>query len=159
MSDFIVEPQHTCSGKRHLFEILVRNGYFLPTLRSSIINFDYLAGVRQGTITVPRYHELKFRACFQPPHKQLLIDELLKVTWERGLEIGFDSGSKAVPNKEWLLFCLSTYAPNHPIFNRAYVPPKRIRVERVEEKLNNDDGLFTGLDHIQSRYDKLRGKN
>ena len=80
MNDLVVEAKHTCSGKKHFFEVLSRNGYYLPSLRSGIINFDYLAGVRSGAITVPRYHELRFRACFTPPSKQVLAEELLKVT-------------------------------------------------------------------------------
>ena len=53
---------------------------------------------------------------------------------------------------------LSTFAPDHAFFHKAYVAPRRKR-EKDKDKLDNEDGFFTGLDHIQNKYEMKRGKN
>ena len=53
---------------------------------------------------------------------------------------------------------MSTFAPNHPFFAKAYVAPRKKR-EKDKDKLDNADGFFTGLDHIQDKYEHKRGKN
>ena len=54
--------------------------------------------------------------------------------------------SKRCPNKTWLIYVLSTLKPDHLIFRKDYLPPPRkMKMSRLENKLDNSDGFFTGL--------------
>jgi hypothetical protein len=59
-----------------LYEVTFRNGWLLPDLHSSIITEKYLQGVIDGTIYCLRAEELKFRQCYAPPTKAVLIEKL-----------------------------------------------------------------------------------
>jgi hypothetical protein len=51
----------------------VRNGYFLPKFKSSIITEDYIQNVISGNLTCPRYSEVRLLPCPIPPDKETLI--------------------------------------------------------------------------------------
>ena len=153
--------EHNIMSRRHLYEILVRNSYFLPKFKSGLVNYDWLLAVRQGVVYCPKYSEIRIRQCFDPPTKEVLVKELLRIVRAKRppLNIGIASETKGgLPDKGWVLFLISTFEPNHAFFAKTYTAPTRKR-EKDKSKLNNDDGLFTGLDHIQNKYEQRRGKN
>ena len=129
---------------------IVRNGFFLPKFKSPIVNYTWLCAIRHGDVKCPKYEEIKIRPCIDPPSKELVVKELLKICRARNppIELGIATEtSPGLPDKSWALFILSTFAPNHPFFAREYCAPKRKRAAE-NSKLNNDDGFFNGLDHI-----------
>jgi hypothetical protein len=141
--------------------LLIRNLFYLPQFKSSLCNYDYLCGVKEGKIFCPKTTELRIRVCFTPPTKQVVIAAIMKLARAQNppLNMGFDEASKATPDKSWSLWILSTLNPDHPFFAKGYVAPRKPKKLKVGASLNNDDGFFSGLEGIQSRYDMKRGGN
>ena len=77
----------------------------------------------------------------------MLVEEIMKVAKSRDppLNLGFDQGSKSLPDKLWCLYMLSTLEPTHKFFAKDYRPPPRVRNSAITKSLNNDDGFFDGL--------------
>ena len=71
----------------------------------------------------PKRSELVEKFCARPPPKELLIHEINNILNRNGNKLG--DTSKYMPDKEFLLFSLSTLNPDHDIFKRSYVPPPR----------------------------------
>lgn len=114
------------SNVAHYYEVMQRNGYYLPKLKSGIVTFDYLNEVRNKVFFCPKYEQLKLRACPRPPAKELLVEYVLHECGRRNLVPGFNKDDKkAKPNKEWLVAVLSTLNTDHPIFGREYLPPHK----------------------------------
>ena len=65
-------------SKSHLYECIQRNGWYLPSLTSTLVTVKYMISIKDGEIWCPRYEYLKMRPCPRPPLKSLLIEELLK---------------------------------------------------------------------------------
>jgi hypothetical protein len=61
--------QKVLASKKELYEAAVRNGYFLPKLKSSIITEDYINMVISGQLLCPKYSEIRLRPCPMPPDK------------------------------------------------------------------------------------------
>jgi len=57
------------ASKGEIYEAAVRNGYFLPKFKSSIITEDCIKLVISGKILCPKYSEIKLRPCPLPPDK------------------------------------------------------------------------------------------
>jgi hypothetical protein len=70
MSQFSVQDvQMVLASKKELYEAAVRNGYFLPKLKSSIITEDYINMVISVQLVCPKYSEVRLRPCPMPPDK------------------------------------------------------------------------------------------
>ena len=52
-----------------LYEIGLRNQYFLPAAKSSFCTVDYLVKVKNGSLFCPHYGEIRLKACPTPPTK------------------------------------------------------------------------------------------
>jgi hypothetical protein len=52
-----------------LYEAVLRNGYFLPKLKSSAVNEPMLFNVLQGHYWCPQYADIKLKACVKPPYR------------------------------------------------------------------------------------------
>jgi hypothetical protein len=90
------QQQYTILSRKHLFELCIRNGFYLPQLKSSLCNYDYLCGVKEGKIFCPKSCDLRIRICFTPPTKQAIIIEIVKLarSHNQPLNLGFDEASK-----------------------------------------------------------------
>ena len=60
--------------KDTLYEIGLRNQYFLPASKSSFCTVDYLVKVKDGLVFCPRYPEIRLKACPTPPTKYELLE-------------------------------------------------------------------------------------
>ena len=138
----------------HFYDMMLRNGYYLPNLKSGFVTFDYLNKVRLGHVFCPKYATLKLRACPKPPEKKDIIFSLLEEAVKINEVIGFDLESKVQPNKDWLLATLSTLNADHPYFHREYEAPRKVKQVKASLFINNDDEFFSGLAHIGKRYKK-----
>lgn len=50
-----------CKGD--LYEALIRNGYFLPSKKSSISRETYLIGIMTGKVYCPKMGDIKLKGC------------------------------------------------------------------------------------------------
>jgi hypothetical protein len=51
----------------------VRNGYYLPKLKSSILSEEYIEDVIHKRVLCPMYDEVRLKPCPAPPDKETLI--------------------------------------------------------------------------------------
>ena len=116
--------QRAIAGKAELYEAAIRNGYYLPKMKSSIITEQYITDVVCGKLFCPRYEEVRLKPCPRPPDKETLLKHVQNAANNRGKPTGIDE--KHTPNKSWLLKFLSTYMPGLDIFKKSYVAPPRI---------------------------------
>ena len=86
----IEEAKSTVKTKEQTFNAMVRNRWFLPKLKSSIVTQDYIKGVREGKLWCPKYDHLKPLPCPDPPSKEILMEEVVKFTAEKELDIVAD---------------------------------------------------------------------
>ena len=63
--------------KEDRYEANVRNGLYMWHYNSSINTVKNIQEVKEGTIYVPKYEEVKLRPCPKPPLKHLVIKEVL----------------------------------------------------------------------------------
>lgn len=54
-------------SKEHFYECLVRYGYHMPALKSSIVTMKYMERVKQGKVYCPLTRDIRLKACPRPP--------------------------------------------------------------------------------------------
>jgi len=96
-------------NKADLYEAALRNGYFLPKFKSSIITEDYIYGVLTGNVLCPKYRDIKLLPCPRPPDKDSLINYATKAMSKHSKPMGIDSSH--TPDANWLLALISTFDP------------------------------------------------
>jgi hypothetical protein len=97
----IEQAKELVKTRDHLYKAMLRNGWYLPSLKSSIITQDYMNDVREGKFWCPKYKDLKTLPCPDPPGKEFLLDEVVKITTEKNLDIGAHLAK--VPDRNWLI--------------------------------------------------------
>ena len=117
-------------SKADLYEAALRNGYFLPKIKCSIITEEYMYGILTGTVLCPKYKDIKLLPCPKPPDKETLILYAQDATADQTKSLGIDGTH--TPDKSWLLAIISTYNPGCEIFRKSYLPAPR--VEKIEDK-------------------------
>lgn len=60
-------------NKSELYEAAVRNEYFLPKFKCSIITEEYLNAVLRSEISCAKYRDIRLKPCPVPPSKETLI--------------------------------------------------------------------------------------
>ena len=101
-------------NRKDMYEACVRNGFYLPKIKSNMITEDYIRNVMQGKAFCTRFKNIKMLPCPRPPNKELLLlkFQTLVATMEWAMT-GIDE--KHHPDKRWLLDVLSTYSPGDDI--------------------------------------------
>ena len=119
-------------NKSDLYEACLRNDWYLPKYKSSMVTEAYLKNVMIGKTWCPRYSELKPKPCPRPPYKQILIDKFLAAAIDKGYQsIGMDEDH--LPDKRWLLDVLAKLTPDDEIFRKNYLPPpKKSKLSEIE---------------------------
>ena len=123
-----------------LYEMMLRNQFYLPSKKCAFVTTEYLIAVKDLKIKVPRYLEVKMRACPVPPKKASLKKILEEIENLHGFNFGIPTDGP-YPNTAWMINIISTYNPNHEIFRKDYKPQER-KPDRV---LNNEGNFFGGL--------------
>ena len=93
---------------------MIRNGFYLPSIKSTIVTVDYMQNVRYKVIWCLMYGEIKLLPCPNPPNKFELISEFEKLAKAIGAKTGITD--LKVPDKGWLLAAIGTLKPDHAIF-------------------------------------------
>ena len=111
-------------GKADLYEAAIRNGWYLPKYKATIITEHYLQSIIFGKMYCPLYKDIRLVPCPRPPDKDTLLRDFKKVTADQKLSTGIDENH--VPDKQWLLAVLGTKNPKLPYFQKGYVPPAKV---------------------------------
>jgi hypothetical protein len=60
-------------NRRDLYEAVVRNGYYLPRFKTTMITEVYMRNVITGKAFCPKYEQIKLHLCPRPPGKDVLL--------------------------------------------------------------------------------------
>ena len=117
----VEEIQAVVGSKEEFWCCLVKNGWYLPKYKSTIIKIEYLMQVLDGTLWVPMFEEVRLRPCPLKPPKTLLMKELLQEATQQEKTLGLIEG-KFEADAGWLLNVLSTLKPSHRFFQKSFYP-------------------------------------
>ena len=63
------EVKGIIGSKADLYDAAIRNGWYLPKFKSSIITEQYITDVITGKVFCPRFEEIRLAPCPKPPEK------------------------------------------------------------------------------------------
>ena len=136
-------------SKADLYEALVRNGYYLPKLKSSMVSEHYLVNVMDKTYWCPRAEDIRVRMCPRQPHKDVLIEKFRKLMRDNDLKHGMQA--EKLPDKDWLIAVIATLNPEDEIFKKDYLPPARKNAIEEQKTIRVPNGFFEGLPDSKSK--------
>lgn len=145
--------------RRSLYEGLVRNQLYCPSLKDSIMTIDFMKGaIGHQKYWLPRTAEIKLLNCCDPPSKQEIAVVLCEVMVNHPIEDAVEPFAssfirtaqevrKKPPSKTWMLAVLSTMSPDHQFFKKDFIKPKVVFQGQIvqEAAVFNPDGFFDGL--------------
>ena len=105
-----------------LYDMAVRNGYFMPKQTCSAVNELMLFNILQGKYWCPKTEDIRMKSIVKAPLKEVILSKLMQVCIDRNLNIAWIDDAHS-PNKEWLVHVIATLDPTNEIFKKDYVPP------------------------------------
>jgi len=136
------------------YDAMLRNRWYLPSIKSSLVNATYLESVRKGDIWCPKYEEIKALPCPLPPSKSILLGFLKKECEKRHREMGIDENHS--PDKKWIIDLIATMLPDCEIFSKDYLPPAP-DIPREDKVIDNGDKFFDSLPILTNKKSR-RGR-
>jgi len=98
----------------------------------------------------PKYTELRPLPCPDPPNKEVLMTEVVRLTADKGFDMG--ASEFKVPDRDWLLHVIAIFDKDHEIFKKEYLPPAPLP-KKEELVIDNNDSFFTGLPYLTKKKD------
>jgi hypothetical protein len=132
----------------------VRNGWYLPKYKSSIITELYLTNVITCKVYCPKYEDIKLVPCPKPPEKDVLLKDFTKLMQSEKKSADIDDAH--MPDNGWLLAILGTYNPRLPYFKKGYVPPSKATLVQAQAKVELPENFLEGL---PSSRRKVKARN
>ena len=71
-SHSLEDVKRIIGNKADLYEAAVRNGWYMPKFKSTIITEDYITRFITGRVYCPKYCDIKLMPCPKPPEKEVL---------------------------------------------------------------------------------------
>lgn len=144
-------------GLDDLYNMALRNGYYLPKRKSSAVNEVMLFNVLHGHYWCPKFNEIRLLSCPKPPLKEVLFGKITALSVQKNLNIAWID-VQHLPDKEWMVAVLATLDPSDEIFRKDYVaPPIRKRLRDIETIVLPNE-LFEGLPKSTSKVKARRLK-
>ena len=130
------ESAKLVAEKKDYYNALERNGYHLPTYKSTLVTRDFLIAVRGGQIYCPKYVDLKIRASVNPPPAKIVHEELRNLLNHGAPQMDAETAAPYLAlmlllhtknaDRPWMLSVISTLTNgDHFFFAKDYVAPKR----------------------------------
>lgn len=63
-------------GVEDLYDMALRNGFYLPALSSTSVNEIMLYNILQGQYWCPKFKDIRLLSCVKPPTKEVLLGKL-----------------------------------------------------------------------------------
>ena len=64
----------------HLYKSFLKNGFFLPiNIKNPFVSMKMLKEMYLGKCHCPRYTDMKFLPCSDPPSAEILRDEMVRI--------------------------------------------------------------------------------
>ena len=133
-----------------LYNMGIRNGFYLPKQSSSAVNELMLTNVLKKNYWCPMTKDIRLKSIVKAPLKEVILVKLCQICVARKLNIAWiDDAHK--PNKEWLVNVIATLDPENEIFDKNYVaPPIKTRLRDIETIVLPTE-LFEGLPKSTSK--------
>ena len=108
-----------------LHELMTRQDYLLPALKSRWITLQRLLDVRDGKIWCLKQSVTVTRVCTRPPCCRVLAEKLNDYLAKSNLPpSGINIEKEKFPDRQWLVLAVATLSKGtDEIFARDYVPP------------------------------------
>lgn len=74
---------------RDLYNVALRNGYYLPKQSSSAVNEIMLYQVLQGVYWCPKFKDMKLQPCVKAPVKEVLIAKVVDHCARKGHNVAW----------------------------------------------------------------------
>ena len=125
-----------CPDKQSLYEAVLRNQYWLPPAKDSLMSTEFMRGVVDQHYWLPKTSEMKVLNCADMPTKYELVDLLGEKMMNMPSQgEPFDSQFRRTcikmkekpPSASWMLVILSSMEPGHDIFKKDWVRTKPVR--------------------------------
>jgi len=145
------------SGTAMLHELMTRNGFFLPNLKSRYCTQKTMLQIRDGHLWSLRQDQVVYRTCTRPPSVNVLVQKLHNYLAPHKLETGTVEKRENFPDKPWLIIAVATVSQGKDeIFGKDYVPSLEELRKNVPQKLmvHNNDGLLDIPKGIAAIYNK-----
>ena len=139
----VTDARKVVNNLSSFYEGMLRNGFYLPSLKSSIVSQEYMEQVRIGEMWCPKFENVLERPCPRPPSKQALLEILTDIVVDKQ-QLDFGAEENKIPDKRWLLRAIATVDPDNEIFSKGYLPPIRV-VKADKTRVDNVDNFFTDL--------------
>ena len=136
-------------SKADLYEALVRNGFYPPKMKSSMVTEHYLVNVMDKTYYCPLAEEIRVKMCPRPPHKDVLVAKFSKLMADKNLRSGLQP--EKLPDKDWLIAVIATLHPEDEIFRKDYMPPPKKNAIEEQKTIRVPLGFFEGLPDSKSK--------
>ena len=143
VSHSLDDVKRIIGNKADLYEAAVRNGWYLPKFKCTIITENYITNVITGKVYCPKYSDIRLVPCPKPPEKEVLLRDFARLMSSEKRSAGIDVNH--VPDKSWLLAILGTYNPNLPYFQKSYVPPSKVSSVQALAKVELPENFLEGL--------------
>ena len=158
VSHSIDEVKRIIGRKADLYDAAVRNGWYLPKYKSTMITEDYLMGVITGKVYCPKYSDIRLIPCPCPPEKEVLLRDFSRLMQSHNrTAYGIDDVHQ--PDKSWMLAILGTYNPKLAYFDKGYVPPPKATsmayTAKVELPAHFLEGLPESKRKVKARHLKM----
>ena len=157
------DAQLRCPDKKTLYQSCIRNQYLLSPFKDSINTVRFLQGVQSKRYWAMKSEDvLTVKFCADPPKKKELAKILHGVMSNfRKLGEPMDSGMrrtakhirKKPPQFSWMMLMLSNLEPDHEIFAKDYVNPKK--TVAAEELVNSFDDFYSGLPVVHGHRGRM----
>ena len=145
------------SGTAMLYELMTRNGFFLPNLKSRYCTQKTLLKIRDGVYWCPRQDMVITRLCTRPPSVHVLIEKLHQYLQPHNLKTGISEEAENYPDKPWLITAVATVSQGKDeIFGKDYIPSaEQLQKNPLQKVLvHNNDGLLDIPAGIAAAYEK-----
>jgi hypothetical protein len=84
-----------------MYEVLIRNGFFLPTFKSNALTEAYMQGIIDGKIFCPKDADIRLKNAYSLPTKKALFGKLIAIAKSNKWALGLNENTN--PNKQWIV--------------------------------------------------------
>jgi hypothetical protein len=111
-------------NKKALYELMVRDGWFLAKLSSKFMNQKMMNLIRNKKIFAVFQRQVVYRICCSPPSKEALVKKYEDYVAAVQGTSGIDHDRENYPDKDYLVLLIATLSNgNDEIFHKTYMPP------------------------------------
>ena len=145
------------SGSAMLHELMTRNGFYLPCLRSRYCTQKTLLKISEGEYWCLKQDMVLTRVCTRPPSVHVLIEKLHQYLEPHKLKTGISVAKENFPDKPWLIIAVATVSQGKDeIFGKDYIPSsEELRKNPLDKVMvHNKDGLLDIPPGLAAQYDK-----